>query len=85
MLKYRGMSFAEHLRVERTKHNLSAEILARNCGISRSYVTLIENGKRLPSAKLLPKIAEQLGLKNHVVLNWYLEDVRSRLQRGFGT
>jgi len=82
MLKYGYMNLAEHLRIERTKRNLSAEAFAKNCGVSRSYITLIENGKRLPSAKLLSRIAEQLGLKNHIVLNWYLEDVRSRLQKG---
>lgn len=79
------MSFAGHLYQERRKHNLSAEALAKACGVSRSYITLIENGKRLPGVKVMPKIAQALGLGNSVVLNWYLEDMRERLERDLGT
>jgi len=76
------MQFGKKLRTERKKNNLSAEQLADNCDISRSYITLIENHKRLPSPKVLPKLAGALNLKTNIVLNWYLEDLRIKLQDG---
>lgn len=74
------MLFGEQLFLERKKYNLSAEALAEACGISRSYITLIENGKRLPSKKIIPKIANALNIKTNIVINWYLEDLREKLQ-----
>jgi len=73
-------SFGEQLRNIRTKKGLTAEDIAQVCGTSRSYITLIEGGKRLPGKKILPKIAEALDLKITVILNWYLEDIRKKLE-----
>jgi transcriptional regulator with XRE-family HTH domain len=74
------MTFGKRLYLERKKYNLSAEMMAKTCGISRSYITLIENGKRLPGKKIIPKIAQALKLKTNVVINWYLEDIREKFQ-----
>jgi transcriptional regulator with XRE-family HTH domain len=74
------MLFGEQLRTERKKNNLSALALAEACGVARSYITLIENGKRLPSKKIIPRIAEALNLKTNIIVNWYLEDIREKLQ-----
>lgn len=73
------MLFGQRLLTERKKNNLSAQKLAKICGISRSYVTLIENGKRLPGRKIIPKLAAALHVKPVVVVNWYLEEVRGKL------
>lgn len=75
--------FGELLREERKKQNLTVQMVANACGTSRSYITLIENGRRLPSKKLLPKIGEVLHLKTVVVLNWYLEDITQKIQKTF--
>ena len=75
------MIFGKKLLSERKKYNLSAQDLAKACGVSRSYITLIENGRRLPGIKVLPKIAEALGLKTDIVLNWYLEDMRKNVKK----
>lgn len=75
------MLFGERLYNERKKNNLSAEKLAKACGISRSYITLIENNKRAPGKKIIPKIANALRLKTVVVLNWYLEDVSEKIKK----
>jgi len=75
------MNFSEHLYSERKKNNLSAEELAKACEVSRSYVTLMETGKRLPGPKVLPKIAGALNLRTTVILDWYLEDLRSKMQK----
>jgi len=79
------MQFGKRLRDERKKNNLSAEKLAEDCEVSRSYITLIESHKRLPSPKVLPRIAMALNLKTNVVINWYLEDVRVKLQESIAT
>jgi transcriptional regulator with XRE-family HTH domain len=74
------MFFGKKLLTERKKNNLSAEALAKACGISRSYITLIENGKRLPGRKIIPKIGQALHVKTNIIINWYLEDIREKLQ-----
>ena len=74
------MLFGEKLRRERKKNNLSAEELANACGVARSYITLIENGKRTPGKKIIPKIALALNIKTNIIVNWYLEDLREKLQ-----
>lgn len=70
-------SFGELLRAERKKQSLTVQTVAKVCGVARSYITLIENNKRLPGEKILSKIAVALQVKTTVVLNWYLEDLRS--------
>ena len=74
------MSFGERLLKERKKRNLSDQNLAEACGVARSYITLMENGKRLPGRKVIPKIAAALHLKTNIIVNWYLEDLREKLQ-----
>jgi len=75
------MIFGSKLLEYRKKNNLSAQELAERCEVSRSYITLIENGKRLPGDKLLPKLAVALNVKVEVILNWYLEDIRERMKK----
>lgn len=75
----RRKSFGEQLRKERQKQRLTAEKVAKASGISRSFMTLIENNKRLPSRKKIPKIAATLKIKTGTVLNWYLEDMSRKI------
>ena len=74
------MLFGDRLSFERKINKLSAEKLAKSCGVSRSYITLIENNKRLPSKKLIPIIASALNKKTNIIINWYLEDIREKLE-----
>lgn len=73
------MSFGERIRTARKKKNLSTQALADECGVARSYITLIENNKRLPGRKVIPKLAEALNVKTNIIVNWYLEDIRKKL------
>lgn len=66
---------------ERKKNHLSASEVATICKVSRSYITLIENGRRLPGKKVIPAIAAAIKVKTNVLINWYLEDVREKLGR----
>lgn len=74
-------SFGTNLRNNRKNLNMTAEKIAKICGTSRSYITLMENDKRLPGKKVLPKIATALNLKTVVVLNWYLQDVDQKMRK----
>jgi hypothetical protein len=40
----------------------------------------MESGKRLPGKKIIPQIATALELKASVVINWYLEEIRAKLE-----
>lgn len=73
------MRFGPRLAETRKKKKLTADSLARMCGISRSYVTLMESGKRMPGKNVIPRLSTALGLKTNVVVNWYLEDLREKL------
>jgi transcriptional regulator with XRE-family HTH domain len=75
--------FGEQLRKERKKQGFSALALSKAWGVSRSYITLIENGKRLPGKKHIRKIAMALKIEAGVVLNWYLEDITKKIKKGF--
>lgn len=78
------MRFGQRLRAERKKQKLTVEMVAETCGTSRSYITLIENGMRMPGNKIIPKIAEALKIKTVVVLNWYLEEISKKMQKKIG-
>ena len=73
--------FGNNLRQERKKQHLTVQTIANVCEKSRSYITLIENGRRLPGKKLLPKIASALGIKVTEILNWYLESIREEVEK----
>lgn len=74
------MKFGQRLLLARKKNKLTTQALAKDCGIARSYITLIENGKRMPGRKIIPKIAIALKVKTETIINWYLEDLREKLR-----
>ena len=74
------MLFGKKLLSERRKRKMTTTDLAEKCGISRSYITLMETNKRLPGKKIIPKLAEAFDIKTIVIVNWYLEDLREKLQ-----
>ena len=76
--RYMNKLFSTRLRERRKKLGLTVQTLADTCETSRSYITLIETGRRMPAKKILPRIALALGLKTVVVLNWYLDDMRMK-------
>ncbi len=73
------MIFAENLRAKRESLDLTAEELANRVHVSRSYITLLENGKRIPGKTLLPKIARALKLEKNVIVEWYLAEQKEKL------
>lgn len=51
--------FGEQLREERKIHGQTVLMVAHACGTSRSYITLIENGKRQPGKKSFKKLQQR--------------------------
>lgn len=73
------MTFGERIAIERKKRKISTKTLAELCNLSRSYITLIENNKRLPGKKAIQQIAKGLNLSSSTVIKWYLEEIGNRL------
>lgn len=82
MVKTNGYtSFGLRVREKRKKLGLTVDALAKAGEMSRSYITLIENGKRLPGKKMLPKLVAAIGVKSTTLLHWYLEDIRQKMHK----
>lgn len=64
--RYRDLAWAgeislpEYLRILREGVELTQEELARYVGVQSKYISQMESGKRLPSRRLVPKIAAAL-------------------------
>lgn len=56
-------AFGIVLRQLRQKRNLSQEALALECGLDRTYVSLLERGLRQPSLKTVFALAESLNVR----------------------
>ncbi|WP_395017356.1 helix-turn-helix domain-containing protein [Dongia sp.] len=52
--------FGRAIRQQRTQLGLSQEKLANRCGFDRTYISMLERGKRNPSLLNLLKLAEGL-------------------------
>ena len=52
---------------------LTVRFLSAEIGVSRSYLTLMENGKRRLPKKLVGKLAKVLKLPKAAVYDWHLE------------
>jgi transcriptional regulator with XRE-family HTH domain len=70
-----GKRFADWLRLERAKRNLTKAELSRRSGVSTSYLTLIETGGiktdgkyQLPGEEILAKLAATLELDPEMLL-----------------
>jgi transcriptional regulator with XRE-family HTH domain len=58
-----------NLRVLRKQHRLSLEELSRQSGVSRAMLGQVEQGKSVPSIKILWQISQALG----VSVSWFLQ------------
>ena len=61
----------------RVQQGLSQEELAKNAGIARSHLAMIENGKKSASVETLWKIAKALGIKLSVLIS-LIEDEKDQ-------
>ena len=68
-------AFGIVLRQLREKRGLSQEALALQCGLDRTYVSLLERGLRQPSLKTVFALAESLNVK----ASRFVRDVEAEL------
>ncbi|WP_427015583.1 helix-turn-helix domain-containing protein [Pseudarthrobacter sp. P1] len=64
-----GNSFGDRLRNERMARSLTQAELGGDL-YSASYVSLLENGRREPTAEVIKQLAKQLQLAPHAVQEW---------------
>jgi transcriptional regulator with XRE-family HTH domain len=55
--------FGKILQEKRKSKNFSQEKLAKRTGLNRTFISLIENGKRSPSLSTILKISSALHIK----------------------
>lgn len=56
------MSIGENIRLNRDKVGMTQDELAEKAGISRNYISDLENNRYIPSVKTLSKIAKVLNM-----------------------
>lgn len=54
--------FAQNLRQERTRLQLSLQTLAAKAGLSFSYISMLERGERMPPLETVELVAKALGM-----------------------
>ena len=62
-------AFGEVLRHLRNKAGFSQEQLALDCGLDRTYISLLERGLRQPTLTTLFTLAKSLGIKPSKLIN----------------
>ncbi len=67
-----SIPFGERLRKYRLYRKLSISELARRAGIAKSYVSMLESGKRMPGAKAAWRLAGALNIPGEDVFMFVL-------------
>lgn len=60
--------FGELLREERIKKSITQEELSHLCELDRTYISLLERGKRQPSIKTLILLSNALDIKASTII-----------------
>lgn len=60
--------FGEILRKKRNEAGYSQEKLALDCGLDRTYISLLERGLRQPTLTTIFKICQNLEIKPHCLI-----------------
>lgn len=74
--KFLKLPFGEALKKLRFETEMTMDSLSESSGVSQSYISQLENGVRLPSDKVIDKIASAFARK---IINIYLNDQYSDL------
>ena len=61
------MNYGKALKIARAAAGLQQQELAKKAGLTASYVSLIEMGKRTPSASVLRKLSRALEMPPHLL------------------
>lgn len=63
-----GMAFGKALREARMREGMSQEALAHEAGLDRTYISMLERGKRQPTIATLFSLAQVLRIKPSVLV-----------------
>lgn len=61
-------AFGKIINQTRKERSLSQEYLAFHCGLDRTFVSMLERGKRQPSLETILKISAVLDVPAHVLV-----------------
>ncbi|SDI20009.1 DNA-binding transcriptional regulator, XRE-family HTH domain [Planococcus glaciei] len=61
-------AFGQVLKEERIRMKFSQEGLAHSCDLDRTYISLIERGKRKPTINTVFALAKPLEVSPHILL-----------------
>ncbi len=67
-----ALIFGKRLKELRLEKSLSQEKLAHQAGLHRTYISLLEKGKRQPSLSSAMNLADALGIKLAYLLTPFL-------------
>ena len=70
-------AFGEILRDLRNKVGLSQEKLAMDCGLDRTYISLLERGLRQPTLTTIFTLANSLAIKPSKLINAVEAEMKS--------
>jgi len=62
-------NLAKRIKYFRNKLKITQELLAQKCEFDRTYISLIERGKRNPSLKNLLKLSKGLGISLSILVS----------------
>lgn len=62
------INYAKAARIMRALRNMTQGELAKKASLDTSYISLLESGKRTPSAKALEKICKALAVPTYLIL-----------------
>lgn len=68
--KHALKGFGENLQKARKERNISQEELAVLAGVGRTYISLVEQGKRNPSLRFLYRVSKALKIKSSNLLTF---------------
>jgi transcriptional regulator with XRE-family HTH domain len=74
------MSLGLRLKTLRKSSGLTQQSLAEKVGVSRIYIQALESNRRLPSMKLLQKLALALGVDAADIVETFKGDRQNRFQ-----
>lgn len=69
----------------RKRKGLNQGELAQKCGVTQTYFSQIENGKKVPGVDLLNKISEILGVPTSIImfLSLEIEEVKAEKREAY--
>ncbi len=73
-----AIAFGAALKEFRKKEKLSQESLAHTCELDRTYISLLERGRRQPTLETLFKLADALRIKP----SEFIKIVENNISRG---